>query len=235
MKEENLKETKWDKKFRKRELINESRANHFCTLLVLLLGKPSSNMYFSSIPDTVFLQIFRQLPFKDRVRLGCLNGNFYRMSKIAISETKSLDLGDKIFERLTPHSLSTLLDQCAKNIERIRISDRPDSSAVLDTLAQNSCPHLFELVVEARAMRFPNNLFDLLIQKYENLRTLTWHADNPYFLGLIRERLKILHLRKCNNVALYSLVGRFQIWKIFRHGLNRPCGDRNLIMGPAGL
>src|SRR5262245_47097045 len=99
-------------------------------------------MEFAELPDNIFLQIFKELPFKDRVRAGRVDHSFRRMSRIAISVTKCLRLKNSIFRKLTPDSLKILLDLCAKNLEKLTVPPK-----TVETFAQFQCPRVVELYV----------------------------------------------------------------------------------------
>ena len=77
-------------------------------------------MDFSKIPDHVFLQILRHLPLHERIRVGEVDTHFRRMSEIAISQTKSLDLNDEKFKRTE----CVGIDRVLKGWAREKLSDQ---------------------------------------------------------------------------------------------------------------
>lgn len=132
-------------------------------------------MDFSSLPDEVFLKIFRMLSLEDRVRVGRVCPAFRRISITAVSETKCLEVN----RRMTPFCLSNFLKLCSNNLEKISFasfglfSEHDKGVKLIRALCTFSCPKLTE--IDIGGVDIGTGRIRTLLMRNQNLRNFTWY------------------------------------------------------------
>jgi len=166
------------------------------------------------LPDLVLLEIVRQLPFKERVRLGRVNKRFRQISATIISETECLDLNEGIYRHLNAESFSGILELCSNNLKRMEFPCFGTSAALalIDTFSYFSFQNLVDLDL-GKPASLDDGVFQNLIRRNPNLKILKCsfiHGDGEWCTfpqDVVNENLEILLAGDLNTESIASLTG----------------------------
>lgn len=168
-------------------------------------------MDFNKLTPNILLVIFRYLPIKDQIRLGRINKQFQELSRIALSETKSINTEQLQGNKL--QSLLNLANLCSSNLKEIKIGQ--NLVHWMPRFCEIMFPKLTKLFVSVnRRITY----FGGIIAKSPNLESVKWFDKNELSWevsacikfpdNVVSEKLETLEIFRADADTFQSMTGK---------------------------